>query len=352
MPNRTWADYLVEQLETRDEERRCDLIHDFVQQGRAEDVYLDFIVKSDASKASLDNDDRRNLAKAISGFAHSDGGILVWGVDARRKDHGDSESPDVAQGLQPIANLSAFQSNLNQYLRDATTPPVDGVRNLSVREKHDGDKGYVVTYVPVGLTPPYRATICNNNFYKRSGSTFYRMEPYDIRDVVFRFSYPKVKLKFAREDLQKDSAIHVYSLAITVRNEGPQALEKWKLVVEVPQVLWEAVPADLRRDLRGFSRGPYGIGEKRLVRHELVSHYVVRTNVGADLITVFPEDEVQVAGRDVGRLVLYAVTHEIHRISLPQIIHWRFYADPAPKQQGEISVKSVYEEGEPPFCII
>ena len=33
-------------------------------------------------------EERRNFAKAVSGFANSDGGLIVWGIDARPNSDG------------------------------------------------------------------------------------------------------------------------------------------------------------------------------------------------------------------------------------------------------------------------
>lgn len=44
-----------------------------------EGLYVDFKQKSDRQEPGLNNDDRANLAKAISGFANTDGGLIVLG---------------------------------------------------------------------------------------------------------------------------------------------------------------------------------------------------------------------------------------------------------------------------------
>jgi hypothetical protein len=53
-----------------------------VERKAEEGLYLDFKQKSDRWGPAL-NDDKANLAKAISGFANTDGGLIVWGVKAR-----------------------------------------------------------------------------------------------------------------------------------------------------------------------------------------------------------------------------------------------------------------------------
>ncbi len=75
-------------------------------------MVLDFKAAS-INAAPMQDGDRKTLAKAISGFANADGGIVVWGVDCR---HGKGKyDPDVVQGLKPISNLRRWLSRL-KYL--------------------------------------------------------------------------------------------------------------------------------------------------------------------------------------------------------------------------------------------
>ena len=52
----------------------------FIANRQSEHLQLDF---KTVNSASLNREDRRTLAQAISGFANSSGGLVVWGVDAR-----------------------------------------------------------------------------------------------------------------------------------------------------------------------------------------------------------------------------------------------------------------------------
>jgi len=63
--------------------------------------------------------DRKTLAVAISGFANSSGGLIVWGIDARKG----SEEIDYAQQAAPLADAALFQSRLMEHGAIATSPP-------------------------------------------------------------------------------------------------------------------------------------------------------------------------------------------------------------------------------------
>jgi len=147
----SFPEAFLEKVESRGSASAA-LVEQFVTEGRAEDLYLDFKEKEDPTRSEPSQNDKRNLAKASSGFAHSDGGVLIWGVEARREGN-DSESPDVARSLKPIKKLDGFYTHLNSLLSMATKPAVSGVQNVRIRLSPRADEGCVVTYVPVGREP-------------------------------------------------------------------------------------------------------------------------------------------------------------------------------------------------------
>jgi hypothetical protein len=62
-------------------------IEGFIADRRAEELFLDFKRSSNnGSEPRLSDNDRKNLAKAISGFGNSEGGVIVWGVDCSSND--------------------------------------------------------------------------------------------------------------------------------------------------------------------------------------------------------------------------------------------------------------------------
>src|SRR5438034_11454196 len=100
-------------------------LQSYVAAGRVEDLSLEF---KTISRADLDRNDRKNLATAISGFANSSGGIIVWGIEARQN----SDGVDCASGIKEIDNLTLFMSKLNEFTGDAAKPTIDGVRHKEI----------------------------------------------------------------------------------------------------------------------------------------------------------------------------------------------------------------------------
>src|SRR5258707_6908417 len=152
---------LAQQFESLDKTE----LSEYVSTGRAEDLTLEF---KTVNRSGLDRDDRKNLAIAISGFANSGGGLLVWGIVGRVND----DNIDCATAFQEIDNLPLFISKLNEFTGAATNPSVDGVRHKDIPA--GASRGYAVTLVPESDSGPHMAKLGGDRYYKRSGASFYK----------------------------------------------------------------------------------------------------------------------------------------------------------------------------------
>lgn len=156
-----------------------------IAQQQEETLHLDFktVGKEDLSV----RDDRRNLARSVSGFANSDGGLIIWGVVARKR----ADGADCATAAQPLQNAKLFVSRLNDLTGDAVSPLVDGVEHRILTSRTGG---FAATLVPASDRGPHMALLGEHQYYKRSGSSFYPMEHFDIADMFGRRASPSLKL--------------------------------------------------------------------------------------------------------------------------------------------------------------
>lgn len=163
-----------------------DMIRDFVHHGQEEHLTLEF--KTVNNSELNHSDDKKSIAEALSGFANSSGGIIVWGVDARKNKKG----IDCACGVKEIQPLSQFVSRLNQLTGEMVNPLVEGVEHKKIEISKD--KGFAKTMVPVSDSGPHMAKGGLDRYYKRSGDSFRRMEHFDIEDMFGRRKKPKLSL--------------------------------------------------------------------------------------------------------------------------------------------------------------
>ena len=114
-------------------------IEDFIIQRKSEELFLDFKRSSNNGiDQRLSDNDRNNLAKAISGFGNSEGGVIVWGVDCSK----DKDGADVAKCEVMLNNPVRFASLLQGAISGCTIPPHSTVENHVIQV--DFEKGFVV----------------------------------------------------------------------------------------------------------------------------------------------------------------------------------------------------------------
>ena len=175
-----------------------DAIDDFIVNLQTEELFLDFkqAVSTGKNGTSLHKDDRKNLAKGISGFGNSEGGVIVWGVECSR----DCDIGDVAKAKVKVKNVHRFLSWLENAISGCTIPSHNRVRNHIISVDKNGD-GFVATYIPKSELAPLMTTM-GNNIYIRSGSTNVPA-PYSVIAGMFgKRPQPNVELIIADKNLE------------------------------------------------------------------------------------------------------------------------------------------------------
>lgn len=164
-------------------------INDWINNHQEENLFIDFktIKKPDFSN----RDDRKNFAKAMSGFANSSGGLIIWGIIAKKTTI-NNEEIDCATEKSEIKPLSQFISRLNNLTGELVDPIIEEVRHKDILIKDD--RGFAATLVPESASGPHMAKGGEDRYYKRSGDSFYRMEHFDIEDMFGRRKKPKLAL--------------------------------------------------------------------------------------------------------------------------------------------------------------
>jgi len=222
----------------KDHTKALQWIEKTVERAMEEGLYLDFKQKSEPGSSGLNDDDRANLAKAISGYANTDGGLIVWGVKAKANS---KEDPDVAIELKPISRLKHFHTSLNAIAGGLGDPPVAGVENRAVPNGSGSDAGYVVTIIP-----PRRDTLVQamartcKGFFIRSGSGFHQLPEALIAEFYRRKRNPLLKLVLDAGEVQlEEKLLHAENYKKTHwrrENESPWGLCQFEQTVALPWI--------------------------------------------------------------------------------------------------------------------
>lgn len=191
-------------------------IDEFIETRAVEELFLDFKRSSDdGNSRRLNPNDRNNLAKAISGFGNSSGGIVVWGIDCSADDDG----ADVARAKVSINNVQRFLGNLQGAVSGCTIPPHNGVEHHAI-VIDGGDKGYVVTYIPASENAPHQV-VGRLQYYIRAGSDFVPAPHQLLAGMFGRRPQPHVFHMFTISPAKNDGQSLIFEYGIVVMNGGP-----------------------------------------------------------------------------------------------------------------------------------
>ena len=185
-------------------------LQSYIDNKQEENLQIDFKTTNGSGLTSLD--DKRNFCRAMSGFANSSGGLIVWGIDARKN----PEGIDCATEFKIIDNLPHFLTRLNKLTGEACSPLASGIRHKTVA--FNGSQGCAITLVPESPSGPHMAKLGEDRYYKRSGDSFYKMEHFDIQDMFGRRLRPALDVIITPE---RDSPDHSHEyLSFTLHNTG------------------------------------------------------------------------------------------------------------------------------------
>ncbi len=196
-------------------------IDEFILTRQAEELFLDFKRSANDGKGPkvLHSTDLNNLARAISGFGNSEGGVVVWGVDASL----DVDYADVAKAKRPIKNVARFVSWLQGAVSGRTIPAHTGVEHWSVDT--DSGSGFVATYIPKSELAPHQS-IGDSRYYMRAGSSFLPVPHAVLAGMFGRRPQPTIYQTYVsapatiRPLTEGGDAIDV-NLGFQIYNKGP-----------------------------------------------------------------------------------------------------------------------------------
>jgi hypothetical protein len=177
-----------------------------------EGLHFDYKCKQNSQTPQLEESDKRNLAKAVSGFANSGGGVLLWGI---------KEGPPLK--LVPITQVETFLKRLLELGGQATDPTVQGLQGASIPSRHDPTAGYAAILVPESPLPPHRVVLkiqaVQNHYYLRTGSDFLVAPHTQLEDMFGRRPRPNLVTKI-RGDFIYNSIASRWQIVFDVINEG------------------------------------------------------------------------------------------------------------------------------------
>lgn len=194
-------------------------IDQFITDYQSENLWLDFKRSADnGSGAKLHLSDRENLAKAISGFGNSDGGVIVWGVDCRRDP---KTGADLPQAKVPIVDPARFVSWLENVITSCTAPAHSTVEHFAVNVPGAAE-GFVVTLIPMSMNAPHQCIqpTTDARYYMRVGSNFAPVPHAVLSGLFGRRPQPRLALKWLAPSIRLTEDVVTVSVTVALSNVG------------------------------------------------------------------------------------------------------------------------------------
>lgn len=279
-----------------------------------ETVYLEF----KTAHAPLSNSDKENLSVAVSGFANSDGGVILWGIT-----NGTGKEKHNATGFDLIIDVGLFQDQINAILPNAVTPFIS-VEMTAIT--FEGNSGVVVMYVPSSERRPHRAELAQQRgYFKRVQDSFRQMEHFDLEDMFGRRQRPLIRPEFTVSLSQynstgegSDPRKYWYPLNIdmTLLNDGSSVGQHVSIALTIP------------REAAIINSGSFPLGKVLRTRSKSSEPLLLLQEYQG---VIYPEIENRVMH------VVVALARSVHTDE--QIIKWRILAENMRKQEGMFDLK-------------
>lgn len=165
-------------------------------------------------------------AEALSGFGNTAGGVIVWGLDAR-KDR--TTGIDSVNSLSLSPNVALLEQTLRQALHSACDPPIGGVEFLQA-QKPGSDEGCLVAYIPEGSIKPHRAEIGGKEFHLRVGDSFIIPNVSILRSMFYSKQSPYLVPRITTAQRGKGSTFWM-----ELNNRGDATAEGIFIRIEYPR---------------------------------------------------------------------------------------------------------------------
>jgi len=179
-----------------------------------ESSLLDFKL-SDTVGNKLGSADRKNFARALSGFSNGQGGVLVWGVDAPSPKR---DEPDVVKGLKEIEKLTNFKGLLEKAIPDLVSPGIEMPLLEPIYTDKDKDTGFLAVYIGKsdGLPVHVRISKEMSDFFIRLGWSFLPMDYSMLADRFGRRPQPRLEVVVWFEKQQDETVV----ISLGIMNDG------------------------------------------------------------------------------------------------------------------------------------
>lgn len=226
-------------------------IENLITIGAEESINLDF--KSGDSLANTDGK-KNEIAKDVSAFANSDGGIIIYGV---------AEKDFKADSLAFVNGNDFTKEWLEQIINSRIQKRISDILIVPIRFNNDPAKTVYVVKIPLSNSAPHISS--DKRYYKRFNFQSVPMEEYEIRDLFNRKQKTEIEIgeilfvQGGSSSVAKQIRNIEYLLRFQIHNTGNTIEEKFKLEVYIPKHIVEMDPSNEIRKFKIRDEGDISV---------------------------------------------------------------------------------------------
>lgn len=150
------------------------LLKRWIDEGERESQHLEVkVAQMDGGPGKLSDKTAADIAKAVSGLANAEGGVIIVGLAAEKPVDG---SDDQIHRIVPVEAIGAFARVVQERLPKLVEPEVPGVRAWPITDPEDDGRGVLAIYVPTTDAGPFRTgrgLFCAKNSTKDVSERYY-----------------------------------------------------------------------------------------------------------------------------------------------------------------------------------
>ncbi len=223
-------------------------LNDLIDNGECETQYLECKAPS---SPKINQNIQIHIAKALSGFANTAGGVVIYGMSTTKHPH---SGLDILTQLVPLGNCAVFEKNLTNRIPTLGMPSIHSFKTKTIKEKKGDTKGIVVLYIPQSHGDPVQSTK-DNLFYFRTSDEF-KPAPFELIKRLFAaVQSPNLFLRIAKDIVttKKDGTWHI---PLVIENASSVFAENVQMTVEIsnPEAC-ESITADGLKDMSFLNPG-------------------------------------------------------------------------------------------------
>lgn len=135
---------------------------------------------------------KKEIAKDVSSFANSSGGVIIYGI----KEYDKPEKRHLPESITPINRDQISREWLEQVINSNISPKID---NLKIYPVILDDINAVVYIVEIPMSNTAHQNTADKRYYRRYNFEAVPMLDYEIRDILNRTKDPEIIIDFLIE---------------------------------------------------------------------------------------------------------------------------------------------------------